>query len=121
MEKEYALALSRSIKEGTDEAVLVEGLMKHLKAEGRTKLLGGILRELKTLQAAGEKSSSVIEVASEEEVPGALEAAKQAGIEVHETVINPSLIKGWRIRSGGTLTDRSAKQALVDLYQKITN
>ncbi|MES2668370.1 MAG: hypothetical protein V4644_01610 [Patescibacteria group bacterium] len=121
MEKEYALALSRSIEEGTDEKILVEGLMKHLKAEGRTKLLGGILRELKLLQSAGEKRSSVIEVASEGEVLAALAAAKLAGIEVEETVINPSLIKGWRIRSKGTLTDRSAKQALVDLYQKITN
>ena len=121
MEKEYALALSRSIKEGTDEGILVEGLMKHLKAEGRTKLLGGLLRELKLLQAAGGRQSSVIEVASTEEVPSALEAAKAAGVEVHETVINPSLIKGWRIRSEGVLTDRSAKQALVDLYQKITN
>lgn len=121
MEKEYALALSRSIKEGTDETILVAGLMKHLKAEGRTKLLGGILRELKAVQAKSEKLSSVIEVASPEEVPAALEAAKSAGIVVGETVINPSLIKGWRIRSEGTLTDRSAKQALVDLYQKITN
>ncbi len=121
MEKEYALALARSIQDGTDEETLVAGLMKHLKSEGRTKLLPGILRELKSLDARNAKSGSVIEIASEAEAADAIASAKAAGIDVTDTVINPSLIKGWRIRSKGTLTDRSAKQALVDLYQKITN
>ena len=121
MDKEYALALARSIQDGTDEEKLVAGLVAHLKSEGRMKLLPGILRELKALDARNAKSGSVIEVASEGEVAGALESAKAAGIDVVDTMVNPSLIKGWRVRSNGTLTDRSAKQALVDLYQKITN
>lgn len=121
MEKEYALALQDSLKRGTDEAKLVDGLMKHLKEEGRLKLLPGILRELKTLEKALEKQSASLEVASEAEIPEALAAAKAAGILASTATVNTSLVRGWRAREGSVLVDRSAKQALVDLYQKITN
>lgn len=121
MDKEYAQALARSLRDGTDEQKLVEGLVAHLKAEGRMKLLPGILRELKALDARAQKAGTVLEVASEREVAGAISAANAAGISVSSAVVNPSLIKGWRARTEGNLTDRSAKQALVDLYQKITN
>lgn len=120
MDKEYALALAQSLKNGTDEKTLVAGLVAHLKAEGRMKLLPGILRELKKLDAQQAKAS-VIEVASEGESAEALSAAKEAGITTTSVSVNPSLITGWRARENGTLVDRSAKQALVDLYQKITN
>jgi len=99
----------------------VAGLIKHLKGEGRMKLLPGILRELKALDALSAKTGSIIEVASEGEKAGALSAANAAGISATSATVNPSLIKGWRGREGGMLVDRSAKQALVDLYQKITN
>lgn len=121
MQKEYAVALQESLKRGTDEAKLVEGLVAHLKAEGRTKLLPGIVRELKSLQARDAKTGSIVEVASEAEKAAALKGAKEEGIEASAVIVNPSLIKGWRARKGGVLVDRSAKQALVDLYQKITN
>lgn len=120
MEKEYAQALSQSVRRGADEATLVEGLVAHLKEEGRTKLLPGILRELKRLEARNSKLAPSIEVASEAEAASAKSAAESVGITAPVT-INPSLIRGWRARSGSTLVDRSAKQALVDLYQKITN
>lgn len=121
MDKEYALALARSIEDGTDEAKLVAGLVAHLKSEGRMKLLPGILRELKVLDARNEKTAPILEVASEAESAGALASAHAMGIETSKTVVNPSLIKGWRAREGSVLVDRSAKQALVDLYQMITN
>ena len=121
MEKEYAQALSRSLARGTDEAKLIDGFMKHLKEEGRMKILPGVLRELRALQEQNTKLGSSLEVASEGEKAGAIEAARIAGIETATVSINPDLIKGWRARSGSVLVDRSAKQALVDLYQKITN
>jgi len=121
MDKEYALALMRSLQNGTDEEKLVAGLMKHLEHEGRMKLLPGILQELKALYAANAKTSSSLEIASEEERASAQAAATAAGITAEQITINPSLIKGWRARSGSVLIDHSAKQALVDLYQKITN
>ena len=121
MEKEYAQALAQSIARGTDEAKLVDGLMAHLKEEGRMKLLPGILRELKRLDARTRTLAPTIEVSSEEEAAEALKEANDAGINATQIVVNPSLIRGWRAREGSVLVDRSAKQALVDLYQKITN
>ncbi|MBU2329973.1 hypothetical protein KKG57_00720 [Patescibacteria group bacterium] len=121
MEKQYAQALAQSLKNGTDEEKLISGFVTHLKEEGRMKLLPGILRELKSIQARSQKLAPHIEIASESEKKQALEEAKEAGIETDSVSINESLIRGWRARSGGISDDRSAKQALVDLYQKITN
>ena len=121
MEKEYALALSRQLKAGTDEKKLVDGLVAHLKTEGRMKLLPGIARELKALDARRQSLAPSIEVASEAEKASALSSAKALGIEAENVSVNPSLIRGWRARSGSSLVDRSAKRGLVDLYQRITN
>lgn len=121
MEKEYAHALSRQIASGADESALVAGLVAHLKRDGRMKLLPGIVRELKALEARREKLSPAVEVANEAEKANAVSAARDLGIDAASVTVNPALIKGWRARSGSTLVDRSAKQALVDLYQRITN
>ncbi|MBU2103839.1 F0F1 ATP synthase subunit delta [Patescibacteria group bacterium] len=121
MEKQYAQALIRSLRKGTNEEKLVSGLVAHLKEEGRAKLLPGILRELKTLQARNAKLAPHIEIASEGDKKQALQEAKELGIDTNSVSVNEDLIQGWRARSGGISVDRSAKQALVDLYQKITN
>ncbi|MDB5189127.1 MAG: hypothetical protein JWL82_84 [Parcubacteria group bacterium] len=122
MEKFYAQALERlAAKEGADEKGLVTQLMAQLKASGRMKLLPGILRELKTIEARREKLMPAVEVASEKEGKEAMAQAKAAGIEVHEVTVNHALIKGWRARSGSTLIDRSAKRGLIDLYRKVTS
>ena len=121
MEKEYALVLSKQLENGMDEEKLVAGLVGHLKAEGRMKLLPGIVRELKNLHARTSALLPTIEIASESEKAAALSAAKAEGIASPEVRVNPSLIRGWRLRSKDTLVDRSAKQALVDLYQRITH
>ena len=121
MEKQYAHALSRQIAQGADESALVGGLVAHLKRDGRMKLLPGIVRELKALQARTDKLAPSVEVASEADSADALAKARVLGIEASSATVNPSLIKGWRARTGSTLVDRSAKQALVDLYQRITN
>lgn len=121
MEKEYAEALENAVRKGGDEAALADGLVRHLKAEGCTKLLPGILRELKRMEARKQKLAPSVEAASEGEKAAAIAAARAAGINVAEAIVNPSLIKGWRARSGSTLVDRSAKRALLDIYQEITN
>jgi F0F1-type ATP synthase delta subunit len=121
MEKQYALALSRQIMAGADEKALVEGLVAHLTRDGRTKLLPGILRELKALEARKHKLAPSVEVASASESSHALKEAQALGISATEVTVNPSLIRGWRAQKSGTLIDRSAKQALVDLYQRITH
>ena len=81
MEKEYAQALMRQVASGADERALVEGLVAHLGREGRMKLLPGILRELKALDARRAKLAPSVEVASEGEATHAIAAARTMGIE----------------------------------------
>ena len=114
-----ALVLAGS-REGSDEAKLVSGLVAHLKQSGRMKLLPSILVELKKAAARRQHLTPQVEVASAHEAKEAVAAASKAGIEVKEATVNPSLITGWRARSGGALVDTSGKQALVDLYRHIT-
>ncbi len=47
------------------------------------------------------------------------DASAHATTNIPEAVINKSLIRGWRVRLGGTLIDHSAKQTLVQIYQTI--
>ena len=120
MEKQYAKAL-HALGTTTDAKKLVSELMAHLKTSGRTKLLPGILRELKTLEARSLKTAPTLEVASKDEVASALAEAKKEGIEVTSAHVNHALIQGWRARSGSTLIDKSAKRGLIDLYRKVTS
>lgn len=121
MENAYAQALAQAVRRGDDEAALVQGLTAHLAREGRSKLLPGIVRELKRIAAAETKLNPHIEVASDSERAAAQAAARAQGIETSDIRVNPDLIRGWRARAGSRLIDRSAKHALVDLYQRITN
>lgn len=122
MEKEYAQAVAEmSRREGADEASIVSGLMRELKANNRSKLLPGILRELRTMQARANRLAPVLEVASAKEETRGREAMKKEGIEIERVIVNPSLIQGWRARANGLLWDQSAKRALTDIYKKITN
>ena len=70
----------------------------HLRRTGRMKLLPLVLRELK------------VEAIREKKLSPKKETAKQ----------NPSLISGWRQIEKGVLTDKTGKQALLDIYKKIT-
>lgn len=121
MEKLYAQAIENLMEKGGDDKKIVAELTNHLTKTGRAKLLPGILRELKVLEARKATLAPQVEVASEKEADAALKAAKEAGIDAPKAHVNHALITGWRARSGGTLVDRSAKQGLIDLYRKITN
>lgn len=120
MEKSYAQALVSSLHKGVKEEALMTALMKQLKASGRLKLLPGILRELKTLRVREETLAPHVEVARESDAAMALKAAKEAGIDAQKAEVNPTLVAGWRARQGSTLVDRSAKDALITLYRRIT-
>lgn len=115
----YAKALQRVSEKGVDDTTLISNLMKHLREKGREKLLPGILRELKILKEQEKYKKGVLEVARESEKKSAQEAVEKAGITTDDIRINPSLIRGWRARSGSTLVDRSAKRSLIDLYERI--
>lgn len=115
----YAKALHRLSKAEKDQAKLAENLVAHLRARGGLKILPGILTELRAYEARLRKSGALVEAASEKEAHTALAEAKKFGIEAEKAIINPSLIRGWRARSGGTSVDRSGKSALIELYRNI--
>jgi F0F1-type ATP synthase delta subunit len=117
----YAQALYEAAhKEGADAKTLVKNLTKHLEAEGRMKLLSGILGDLKRLEAAQAKLAPTVEVAHERESATALKSAREHGIHAEHAHVNPTLIKGWRATGDGKLIDHSAKRELIELYRNIT-
>lgn len=105
-------------KEASDKAVTK--LILHLKSAGRMKMLPQIARELRKIATRRHALRPHVEVAHGKEAVAALAAAAKEGIVAHEATINNALIHGWRARSGGILIDRSAKRALLHIYQKVT-
>lgn len=71
--------------------------IEHLRRTGRLKLLPKVLDELRAEEAREKKLAPKKETAKE----------------------NPALISGWRSIENGILTDRSAKQALLAIYQNV--
>jgi F0F1-type ATP synthase delta subunit len=105
-------------KAASDAAVTK--LILHLKSAGRMKMLPEIVRELQKIAARRHALRPTVEVAHEKESAAALRAAAAEGIVARHTSVNPSLIHGWRARSGDKLIDRSAKRALLHIYQQVT-
>ena len=105
-------------KAASDAAV--SKLILHLKSAGRMKMLPQIARELQKIAARRHALRPVVEVAHEKESARALEAAARAGVAATQAIVNPSLIHGWRARTGDKLIDRSAKRALLHIYQQVT-
>lgn len=95
-------------------------LIVHLKSSGRMKMLPQIARELKKVAARRHALRPTVEVAHKKESEAALRAAAHAGIVASHASVNPSLIHGWRAKSGDRLVDHSAKRALLAIYQKVT-
>ncbi|MDB5189753.1 MAG: hypothetical protein JWN49_79 [Parcubacteria group bacterium] len=121
MEKTYAKVMWKlSHQDGADLNALVARLIEQLQSRGRMKLLPRILAELKKLEAGSGDATSFIEVATEKEKAAAMAFANDLGIKT-DVVVNSSLISGWRVLGKGTLTDRSGKRALIDIYRSITS
>lgn len=99
----------------------IQKLIVHLKSAGRMNMLPKIARELKKVAARRHALKSVVEVAHESEEAAALRAAAREGITARHAIVSPSLIRGWRARGEGKLVDRSAKRALIEMYQRITS
>jgi F0F1-type ATP synthase delta subunit len=105
-------------KEASDKAVTK--LILHLKSAGRMKMLPQIARELRKIATRRHALRPHVEVAHGKEAIAALAVAAKEGIVAHEATINNQLIHGWRARSGDKLIDRTAKRALLHIYQQVT-
>lgn len=119
--RDYAEAIDAAARESESAAdTLVANLIRHLKAQGRVKLLPAVLRELKKRQAREKALAPRVEVAREKDAASALSAARAAGIDAKEAEIDPTLLSGWRAMKGGALVDRTGKRSLIELYRNIT-
>jgi F0F1-type ATP synthase delta subunit len=114
------LEATAEIEDKAASDAAVTKLIMHLKSAGRMKMLPQIARELRKVAARRHALRPVVEVAHEKETEKALRAAAHEGIVTNHVSVNPALIHGWRARSGDRLIDRSAKQALLRIYQKVT-
>jgi F0F1-type ATP synthase delta subunit len=114
------LEATAEIEDKAASDAAVTKLIMHLKSTGRMKMLPQIARELRKVAARRSALRPRVEVAHEKEAAAALRAAAHAGIVAPHAIVNPGLIHGWRARSGDVLIDRSAKRALLTIYQNVT-
>lgn len=115
--------LLESIAEIEDKAAAdaaVTRLIVHLESTERKNMLPRIMRELRKIAARRLALVPRVEVAHEADAPAALAAAAQEGIKAKKAIVNPTLIRGWRAIGNGKLVDRSAKRALISIYQNVT-
>lgn len=115
------LEATAEIEDKAASDAAVTKLIMHLKSAGRVKMLPEIARELRKVAARRHALRPLVEVAHRSEEEAALRAASSEGIVARHANVNPSLIRGWRARQGGRLIDRSAKRALIHIYQKVTS
>lgn len=115
------LEATAELEDKTASDAAITKLIAHLKSMGRMKMLPEIMRELQKVAARRHFNRARIEVAHQKEAPDALHAAAREGMVAQHAVVNPSLIHGWRAQKGGVLIDRSAKRALLHMYQNITS
>jgi len=119
MHAHYAIALRNTIASGMDEAKAVDGLIALLKKEGKMKLLPGIVRELRNLEARAQVLAPKVEVAHKADEAEALAEAAKHGIIAKHASVNHALVSGWRAQANGKLVDRSGKRMLTDIYQNV--
>lgn len=114
------LEATAELEDKTVSDAAITKLILHLKATGRIEMLVEIARELRKIAARRHALRARVEAAHEKEVPVALREAAAAGIVAKHASVNTTLIHGWRAQKGGKLIDRSAKSALLHIYQKVT-
>lgn len=116
--------LLEQVADHADEATAekaVSKLVAHLKSTGRTKMLPSLYRELHKIALRRQALAPRLEIAHQKHKDESMKEAQAFGFFIEKTVVNPSLISGWRALSKGTLVDRSGKNALIELYRRITS
>ncbi len=127
MEIAYAQALWDVIAGGGNPKQAVASVRESLVANGRQHLLPRIVRAFKRIaERELRKSRVTLSVASKKDltaVPRTFNKVfKQAGIDTKhiETVIDESLVGGWRLEGQEQLIDASYKKQLLEIYNRVT-
>ncbi len=120
LSRKYALELAQ-VSDCADvgEEKLVENLIKDLRSRGRMKLLPSIVRELKKIRMQERKNEPCVEIAREEDREKVCAGVNELGVSTYSVMVNPTLVRGWRVRAQGRLIDNTTKQALIELYRVI--
>lgn len=122
MENGYAQALYTAIQSGIAPKKAIEALHSVLERENRTALMPRVARAFaRVAQREHAKTRSVLFVAREHDaLRAAAEAQKFAELKEHDTVVDPTLIGGWRLEHKDILVDNSYKAHLLDIFNRVT-
>jgi len=127
MEHSYATALWKIIGAGTAPKRAISQLREHLALRGRLALLPRIARAF-ARHATRERAKNTLTLSVGAQ--GAAEAKREANallagmhIDRHdvETVVDETLVGGWRLEGREYLYDASYKRYLLDIYRRMTN
>ncbi|MEN9561679.1 MAG: hypothetical protein RIQ56_952 [Candidatus Parcubacteria bacterium] len=119
MERNYAMALWKSIERGNNPKAAVSALIQSLQTHGRSALLPRVIAAFKRVSERElRRNETRVLVADQKD---ALDAMKAAGVSQAEVCVDASLIGGWRIERSETLIDASYKKMLLDMYNRATS
>lgn len=125
MEQQYATALWRMVEGGMTPSKAVSALRELLEREGRSELLPRIGKALARIaEREARRSQLTVTVASEKDSrhahTEAHKALKEMGIEEKDlkTLVDDTVIGGWRLEGRGVLIDNTYKQKLLSLYNR---
>jgi F0F1-type ATP synthase delta subunit len=125
MKKVYVTALTDSLLSGVSFETSLLNLKRVLKEKGHTRLLSQILRaSSRELVSKQQRQFATITLADADSV--SLEKMKAilkslgADENRYYSVIDPTLIGGFTVRTQSQYLDASYKNALLNLYRKVT-
>ena len=115
------------VEKGSAPHEAVTAIKKNLEARGRLALLPKIGSAFERLAAKeAQKHSLTLSVARQKdaqtalkEIEKALSQLRIADIDLY-TVVDDSLIGGWRLEGRGMLIDNSWKNSLISIYNRVT-
>ncbi len=127
MENAYAQALLRLLSKGVSPTDAVASVRKSLERTGRIMLIPKIGRAFaQAAERAREKSRMTVSVAhagdrdvAEKEIRAVLSELSVSAKDL-VTIVDESLIGGWRLEGREVLVDASFKKQLLTLYNRTT-
>ncbi|MFM2381348.1 MAG: synthase delta subunit [Candidatus Parcubacteria bacterium] len=128
MKNNYIKAVIAELEKGSSVDVVLANLKKVLTKKGHLSIHGDILRGLQAeLSRTTAKSEAVVFVANEADtqkfgsaIKAALVTMGEAGVAT-QTVVDKTLIGGFKVNHNGKMFDASYKSKLTALYRNVTS
>lgn len=122
MERAYAQALWIKIKAGEKPSHAIQALYRVLTTQGRTALIPKISRAFERIALrdnAQHAMTLTIADSAHERTAKAHMASMMDSAPSVTTVVDSSVIGGWRLEGDGLLLDNTHKKHLTELYRRI--